>query len=190
MPRLPVEERYDRNPFRSAVITHTVQGQRMIYASPDGSGERFAAVDITTGEDIGGLQFGRRIKVDKTQFLKLYADGVRMFLGLGKPGIRVFMIIYQLLLDNKNYQADRIDLTYAMLPPEVQETISQGTLSRGLKQLRDANFLAPAQRDGVYWINTDYVFRGDRLTLVNQYILNDAKEVDSSYEPIDTAEAD
>ena len=32
--------------------------------------------------------------------------------------------------------------------------------------------------DGVYWINIDYVFKGDRLTLVNQYILDGATEVD------------
>ena len=32
--------------------------------------------------------------------------------------------------------------------------------------------------DGVYWINIDYVFKGDRLTLVNQYIWMVQREVD------------
>ena len=31
--------------------------------------------------------------------------------------------------------------------------------------------------DGVYWINIDYVFKGDRLTLVNQYILDGATKL-------------
>ena len=30
--------------------------------------------------------------------------------------------------------------------------------------------------DGVYWINIDYVFKGNRLTLINQYILERNKE--------------
>ena len=101
-----------------------------------------------------------------------------MFLGLKSPGIKVFMVIYQLLLDDPNYQQDKIDLTYSLLPKDVQDSISRTTYTRGVKELRNVNFLAPTMHDGVYWINIDYVFKGDRLTLVNQYILDGATEVD------------
>ena len=80
------------------------------------------------------------------------------------------MVIYQLLLDDPNYQQDKIDLTYSLLPKDVQDSISRTTYTRGVKELRNVNFLAPTMHDGVYWINIDYVFKGDRLTLVNQYI--------------------
>ena len=100
-----------------------------------------------------------------------------MFLGLKSPGIKVFMVIYQLLLDDPNYQQDKIDLTYSLLPKDVQDSISRTTYTRGVKELRNV-FLAPTMHDGVYWINIDYVFKGDRLTLVNQYILDGATEVD------------
>ena len=150
----------------------------MIYLNPTGDSDRFAAVNKNTGENAGDLQFGRRVKVDKTHFLKFYAEGVRMFLGLKSPGIKVFMVIYQLLLDDPNYQQDKIDLTYSLLPKDVQDSISRTTYTRGVKELRNVNFLAPTMHDGVYWINIDYVFKGDRLTLVNQYILDGATEVD------------
>lgn len=88
------------------------------------------------------------------------------------------MVIYQLLLDDPNYQQDKIDLTYSLLPKDVQDSISRTTYTRGVKELRNVNFLAPTMHDGVYWINIDYVFKGDRLTLVNQYILDGATEVD------------
>lgn len=178
MARLKASEKYAKNPFAQQAIIHTVTGTRMIYSNPTGDSDRFAAVNKNTGENAGDLQFGRRVKVDKTHFLKFYAEGVRMFLGLKSPGIKVFMIIYQLLLDDPNYQQDKIDLTYSLLPKDVQDSISRTTYTRGVKELRNVNFLAPTMHDGVYWINIDYVFKGDRLTLVNQYILDGATEVD------------
>ena len=87
------------------------------------------------------------------------------------------MVIYQLLLDDPNYQQDKIDLTYSLLPKDVQDSISRTTYTRGVKELRNVNFLAPTMHDGVYWINIDYVFKGDRLTLVNQYILDGATKL-------------
>ena len=177
MARLKASEKYAKNPFAQQAIIHTVTGTRMIYSNPTGDSDRFAAVNKNTGENAGDLQFGRRVKVDKTHFLKFYAEGVRMFLGLKSPGIKVFMVIYQLLLDDPNYQQDKIDLTYSLLPKDVQDSISRTTYTRGVKELRNVNFLAPTMHDGVYWINIDYVFKGDRLTLVNQYILDGATKL-------------
>ena len=177
MARLKASEKYAKNPFAQQAIIHTVTGTRMIYSNPTGDSDRFAAVNKNTGENAGDLQFGRRVKVDKTHFLKFYAEGVQMFLGLKSPGIKVFMVIYQLLLDDPNYQQDKIDLTYSLLPKDVQDSISRTTYTRGVKELRNVNFLAPTMHDGVYWINIDYVFKGDRLTLVNQYILDGATKL-------------
>ena len=46
-----------------------------------------------------------------------------------------------------------------------------------IKELKDVNFLAPTLQEGKFWINADYVFRGDRLTLVNEYIIADNEEL-------------
>ena len=133
MARLKASEKYAKNPFAQQAIIHTVTGTRMIYSNPTGDSDRFAAVNKNTGENAGDLQFGRRVKVDKTHFLKFYAEGVRMFLGLKSPGIKVFMVIYQLLLDDPNYQQDKIDLTYSLLPKDVQDSISRTTYTRGVR---------------------------------------------------------
>ena len=82
MARLKASEKYAKNPFAQQAIIHTVTGTRMIYSNPTGDSDRFAAVNKNTGENAGDLQFGRRVKVDKTHFLKFYAEGVQMFLGL------------------------------------------------------------------------------------------------------------
>ena len=64
------EAKYAKNPFRENVIRHTVSGTRMIYSSPT-ENDTFAAVSRNTGEDLGNLAFGKRVKTDKTQFINL-----------------------------------------------------------------------------------------------------------------------
>lgn len=186
MARVKKEEKYAKNPFLQQAMVHTVSGTRMIYSSPQGD-ETFAAVNMQTGENVGDLQFGKRIKVDKTHFLKFYADGVRMFLGLKSAGIKVFMLIYQSIIDSKEFNQEKIELSYDLLERDVQDNISRATFFRGIKELKEVNFLAPTLFDGIYWINIDYVFKGDRLTLVNQYILDNTKQVDpaNGYEIIE-----
>lgn len=168
--RPPEEERFAKNPFRLSVVKNSIRGTRAIYASPKNENQ-FAMVSRITGEDYGDVCFGKRISVDKTQFMKLYANGVKMFLGLSPAGIKVFMLIYDILMENNNYQADYVDLIYNMLEDYQKEGIGRTTFFRGIRELKKVGFLAPAIQEGKYWINPDYVFRGDRLTLVNQYIM-------------------
>lgn len=175
MARRSKDIRYIHNPFRHDVISHTIRGTRAIYASPVKE-NNFAMVSRETGEDFGNIAFGKRVVVDKTNFLKFYADGVKMFLGLKNPGIKVFMLIYDMLMDNKNYQKDKIELVYEILEENIRAQIKRTTFYRGLNELITAKFLAPSYIDGVYWINCDYVFRGDRLTLVNEYLTQERLE--------------
>jgi len=176
MPRgIANSERFAQNPFRSEVIKSTITGTRAIYASPSEE-NTFAMVSRATGEDFGDIAFGKRIKVDKTHFLKVYANGIKMFLNLKPPGIKVFMLIFDKLMQDENYQADNVDLVYNMLDDVVKNEVGRTTFFKGIKELRDAHFLAPSMQDGKYWINCDYVFRGNRLTLVNEYILQDEKQ--------------
>ena len=163
-------DKFPRNPFKNEVITQTIKGTRAIYASPTRENS-FAMVNRTTGEDNGDITFGKRITVDKTHFLKLYADGAKMFLGLKSSGVKVFMVIYDILMNDNNYQADSVVLNYELLDENVQTQISRATFYNGIRDLKKANFLASSTATNLYWINPNYVFRGDRLTLVNQYVL-------------------
>lgn len=171
MPRRSKKEKYAENPFIGNAIIHTVTGTKMIYANPTGQ-DTFACVDKTSGE-ARDISFGKRIEVDKTRFLKFYAEGVRMFLGLSAPGIKVFMVIYQQLIGVEEYQQQKIELIYDLLEDDVKKEISASTFYRGVNELKKVKLIAPTLIDGIYWLNIDYVFKGDRLTLVNQYVLKD-----------------
>lgn len=165
---------YKTNPFRDA-ITHTIRGVSTVYSSPS-KNDNFAMISKETGKQLRDVTFGKRITVDKTKFLKLYAGGVKMFLNLSPAGIKVFMLIYDDLVSNNNYQADNVLLNYDMLSNEIQSQISRSTFYNGIANLKKANFLAPTLQASRYWINTDYVFRGNRLTLINQYILEEKEK--------------
>ena len=169
------EERYAKNPFRVEVVKNTISGTRAIFASPSKE-NTFAMVSRETGQDFGNITFGKRIAVDKTQFMKVYANGMKMFLNLKMPGIKVFMVIFDILMKNENYQADSVDLVYSMLDSEIKQEIGRTTFFKGIKELKEARFLAPSLQDGKYWINCDYIFRGTRLTLVNEYIMQELQD--------------
>ena len=182
MARLKSSEKYAKNPFAQQAIIHTVTGTRMIYSNPTGDNDRFAAVNTNTGEDVGDLQFGRRIKVDKTHFLRFYAEGVRMFLGLKSPGIKVFMIIYQLLLDDPNYQQDKIDLTYSLLNEDIKASISRTTFTRGVKELRNVHFLAPQCMTGSTGLTSIMSSRGIGSRLLTSTFWKETKKKASTYQ--------
>lgn len=165
------KEKYRENPFKDIVIKESRFGTRMIYASPANI-DSFALVDTTTGE-AESLNFGKRMKVDKTQFLRLYASGIKMFFDISSAGCKVFMLVYDQLMQNQSWGADHVDLVYNLLPDDTQKKISRSTFHRGIRELVKARFLAPAFQQGKYWINASYVFKGNRITLVNQYILDE-----------------
>ncbi len=161
--------RYKYNPFREEVIEKLVTGKRFIFGSPKGD-NTFAMVSRETGEDNGDITFGKCYEVEKMQFVKLYAEGVKMFLGLTAAGVKVFSLIFDRLIDT-GMNADKIDLAYPLLTDEEKKNIAKTTFFRGINELCKANFLAPSTLAARYWINTNYIFRGDKITLVNQYRL-------------------
>ncbi|HED2742721.1 TPA: replication protein, partial [Klebsiella michiganensis] len=64
--------RHTKNPFLNDTSLHTKTGVRRITTGKD----RLALVNESTGEQVGNGGFFQSMEVDKTQFVKLYVDGV------------------------------------------------------------------------------------------------------------------
>lgn len=64
--------RHVKNPFLNDTNIHTKTGIRRITTGKD----RLAVVNENTGEQVGHGGFFQSMEVDKTQFVKLYVDGV------------------------------------------------------------------------------------------------------------------
>lgn len=166
--------KYTKNPFMQSALAHTVQGNRVITGKEDNTR---MIVNRDTGEVEGITGFYQRITVDRTSFLKVYAQGIRALLDLKPAGMKVFILVYDEMLDDKNYQKDQIVLSYEMLEDNVKECLSKATFYRGISQLIEAKILAESPIRGLYWINVDYIYRGNRLALCKEYVMQEVKEV-------------
>lgn len=158
--------RYDSNPFLPDAALNTNEGtKRRALRSKDGT-----QLMVTTagGQEIGPAGFWHTQEVDKTQFVKLYVNGVKAFAGLSGAGAQVFGLVYAELQASPG--KDVIRLSYAEIDQSIT-TISKATFMRGVKELLAKRFLAEGQVSGKYFVNPDYVFNGDRLAIVKEFRL-------------------
>lgn len=156
---------YDKNPFIGTAIGNTKQGVKRI---SNKTGDRMLVVSENTGEVFGGAGFWQAQEVDKTQFVKLYVNGVRAFKELTGAGTKVFEVFY--LEVQKQIGKDQVYLSYAAVDQELTP-MSTATYDRGMRELVEKKFLAPTMLQAMFYINPDYVWNGDRLAFVKEYRL-------------------
>ena len=147
----------------------TIIGNRIITAKGD-ENKKFI-VSPNTGEIEGYSGFYTRQEVDKTHFLKLYLDGIKALTGLSTAGMKVFMLVYNKVTSNEGFNKDIIMLNYEMLSDDEKKKFSLRTFQRGITDLINLEFLAETMQSGVYFINPTYIYNGNRLAIVNEYIL-------------------
>lgn len=156
--------RHTKNPFPNNTSLHKKTGVRRITTGKD----RLALFNENTGEQVGIGGFYQAMEVDKTQFVKLYVDGVSAIEGLSSSGKKVFKILYLAIRDNKD--TDTILMSYDIVDQDVVK-ISRTTYFKGMKELADKKFIAETMIQNYYFINPDYMFNGDRLTFMKTYYL-------------------
>lgn len=154
---------YEINPFLSNAIANTKQGGRRI-SNKDGN--RLMVVSETTGEVLAPAGFWQYEEVDKTQFVKLYVNGVKAFKDLTNAGTKVFEVLY--LEIQKNIGKDKIYMSYSQLDHDITP-MSEATFNRGMKELVEKAFLAAMPAISWYWLNPDFIWNGDRLAFVKEY---------------------
>lgn len=154
---------YKDNPFVSNAIANTQQGGRRI-SNKDGN--RMMVISETTGEVIAPAGFWQYEEVDKTQFVKLYINGVKAFKDLTSAGTKVFAVLY--LEIQRNIGKDKVYMNYAGLNHDITP-MSEATFNRGMKELVEKSFVAATPAVGWYWINPDYMWNGDRLAFVKEF---------------------
>lgn len=121
------------------------------------------------------------IDVDKTQFVKIYLEGIRALSGLKSAGLKIFEIVYLALMD-KPHQTEII-LNYDMIEPKPK--MSKATFYRGVAELIEQRFLAESYASQYYFVNVAYIYNGDRIALIKEYRLNsvtsskESKKIDS-----------
>lgn len=154
---------YEENPFVNPEFIDTVKTRVKRQTNQKGDMYVRAADGVAVGDAAG---FWQAYEVESTQFVKLFVRGVKAFKELTGAGTKVFELLYMVM--QKAIDKDRVYLSYAGFDENTID-MSRSTFARGLSELIDKGFLAPAVAPGWYWLNPNYVFNGDRLILVNEY---------------------
>lgn len=130
-------------------------------------------LDNDTGnlEDIH-LITGKRNYVDERTFVKVYQESMRTIFGLSGNAVKLLMYAASLL--EKNSLA--VDLYTESICDILK--VSQDTFYRNLKELISLNIFARSTRIYRFFINPVFIFNGNAITVINQYVNIDAKRID------------
>lgn len=161
------------NPFLQPVADKTATRIRKI---SDNSGEKMMVVSRETGELVGASGFWHTQEVDRTQFVKLYINGVKAFKELTGAGTKVFELLYVQM--QQNIGRDVVNLVFADINQDIT-AISSATFFRGIRELIEKGFIAETVQSGRYFVNPDYVWNGDRLAFVKEFRVKKANSKDT-----------
>lgn len=155
---------YETNPFALAIETK----RKPIY----NKNKDMALVHSLTGEmqQLGGFVSYEEVSAEK--FCQLFISGVRQLEKLTNAGVRVFSVLYSEV--QNNIGKDMVYLSYSAID-QLANPMGLTTYNRGMKELIVKGFIAPTPNQGMFWLNANYIYNGNRLTLAKTYILK-AKE--------------
>ena len=155
--------KYKKNPFIKEAVENTTVGQKRISSS---NGERLMIVGEETGEIKAPAGFHHIVEIDKTQFIKVFKNGVKAFANLSNAGARVFSILYDEMQNNIN--KDVVFLNFSVIDQE-KEKISSATFYRGMNELIDSKFIAESEATNLYFVNPAFIWNGNRLAFIKEY---------------------
>ena len=155
--------KYDHNPFIASAVANTKQGVKRI---SNKTGSQMMIVSEGTGEIVAPAGFWQAQEVDKTQFVKLYVNGVKAFRDLTSAGTKVFEVLY--LTVQESIGKDSLYLSFIEVDQNVMP-MSKATYMKGMKELIIKGFIAESMVQNKYYLNPDYMWNGDRLAFVKEY---------------------
>lgn len=130
-----------------------------------GSEKKGFLVDSGSGEILGhgGAIAYEWEEVDKERFVKLYLAGLKQAAGLTKSGLMMFEVIYHQLRENSGKDTVLLD--------SASSGLEERTYNRGLRELLEKEFIFRSTNPGLFFVNIQFMFNGDRLAFVKGYKL-------------------
>ena len=153
---------HSQNPFMKAVIVE-MGNNTQIMAAGDRSGQMINKNDAVIWKN-------KEIK-DKKKFIKLYHNGIKEFFGLG----RAEMDLIRYIMHRVRKDQDKVAFTYKLIKEET-DIVTDRTVAKSLAGLISKGIIARAETDGVYYINPNIFFNGDRVAFVKSYVMNNSTE--------------
>jgi hypothetical protein len=128
------------------------------------TGLTLVSKDTGEAQDIAG--FVQEKEIDATQFIKLFVGGVKALQKLTSAGTKVFEVLYMSMI--KNISQETITITYASVD-QLSNPMSEATYRRGISELVSKGFIAPTESQGNYWVNPNFIWNGNRISIIKRY---------------------
>lgn len=164
------------NPFAKQVIVQmgNYLTTRQVVGKNDDERSVLQAFDEKTGEMLGQTVFVRSKMVDTETFAKVYQLGFQAFADLKPSVMKVFQyIVGQLRPDNDKFSLYVEDIIEAT-------SLHKATIYRALAALCDREIIARGRSEYDYFINPMYVFNGNRVTFITNWINSNAPDYKTS----------
>jgi predicted transcriptional regulator len=164
------------NPFAKQVLVKMGKflSNRQITGKNGDERSVLKAVDENTGEILGQTVFMRTKMVDTETFAKVYQLGFQAFADLKPSVMKVFQFIVKQLTPNK----DNFNLYIEDLIEETE--LHKATIYRALGTLCERQIIARGRTEYEYYINPMYVFNGNRVTFITNWINTNVPEYKTS----------
>jgi hypothetical protein len=111
-------------------------------------------------------------EVDQERFVKLFIGGIKKASGLSKTGLAIFEVVYQQMREKPN--TDQVQLSLWIAAQQIKG-LNDRTYRRGVRELLDREILYRSPADGVFFVDIQCMFNGDRLAFVKGYHLKGAQ---------------
>jgi len=165
---------HETNPYLAALIVPTRNKTVQV-----GNAKDFSMVNTDTGEE-HSMFIGTKQAVDKEQFRKIFKGQIQALFCLSGAGIKVFGY----LLDALHVSKDQVlfDLKDCM---KFTGYTSKQSIYVGVGELLKNNFIARTPKAYTFFINPAIFFNGNRLVMVNEYVVQQDKKTPLSKPQLD-----
>lgn len=164
---------HDANPFLFAVV-RDMQTRKQLRTVSRGTAY---LVDKTENKAPLRTTVQEEEEIDSARFVKLFSGPeYREVYNLTPPGLKMYCVVLEVLGDVSHISKDFIRLTTQMackLTADSDFPVSTSTANRGIKDLIDKEYIAPAEINGEetgwFWINPKRFFQGNTIELKKIY---------------------
>lgn len=164
MANIDVSERYTENPYLKKLEIKTKGVRVSVSAMGDKDN---VIVNQKTGEQTATHVTAFK-KVDSGSFVKLFAENIAFTFDLKSSGLKALNVVIWVLQYN-GIGKDKVTIDSLTLEDfndhqGIEDNrFSISTLMKGMLDLQKAQIIAKAARKGVYYINPNFIFNGDRI---------------------------
>lgn len=161
---------YRENPFLKESTAVSVRKKRIVVNNTK------AIIDKETGEIGDAVEVVVVQNVDTEQFVKLFTGELKRFFDLTAATMKLLQVLLSQVQKAPNTDKIMLNLNVAQeyFTFISEKPMSKATFHRSINELLEKLFIAETVLSGLYYINPNLFFNGDRVRFVQEYRRNKA----------------